>query len=572
VGLFAPSSVWAVDVGQSALKAIRATQAKGGMVIEVATLVEYPQLVAASGPQRDEILEQAIDKFVERSGIKPGERVALSIPSVGTIVRYINLPPVQRSRVPEIVRYEARQQIPFPLEESIWDYELVDRHYEPGEEIEVGLFAVRRENVYNILYHFEQRGFKVELIQLAPMAVYNFVRLSGLMDTVGMVISVGAACTDIIIADNKSLLVRSLPVAGNDMTRTLQDKLRVSFIQAEKLKRRSGTVAPEQAKRMLGVMLPVLHTFVAEIQRTLGYYRSQVRSIKLQKIVAVGNGVRVRGFRQYLAKQLEIPVEPVLTLAEQLRAPNGSASEVLRKNVPAFGAAIGLAAQVFGQAENEINLVPAEITQRHVLKAKRPFAASVAACCMLAMLLMWFTANRQFRSLGGALSYGQEVVDRERAFEDRFKQLDVSPLRGRLLKIQQIAVQRRRWIDFWSKLGELLPEDLKLRKLNVQAVNLERHRERLTKPGNHEKVVQWAKNAPGDAELLIVGAAGRLRYLPGKGFIETIDRVEEIRKQLLHKPEFAGFEVRPGSETKDDASNSIDLPDITWFIIPPGWG
>ena len=567
-------SIWAIDVGQSSLKGLNATKGKNGIVIETAVLIEYPQLVDAAGPaERDQMIADAVDKFVEKSGIKPGERVALSIPSVGAIVRFISLPPVQRSQIPEIVRYEARQQIPFPLEESIWDYQLVERDYEPGEELEVGLFAVRRENVYNILYHFEQRGFNVELIQLAPIAVYNFVRAAGLLDTVGVVISVGAACTDLIIADNKSLLVRSLPVAGNDMTRTLQEKLRVSFMQAENLKRRSATIAPEQAKRMLGVMLPILQTFVAEIQRTLGYYRSQVRSIKVSRIIALGSGAKIRGFRQYLAKRLEVPVEAVLGLGEGMSASSPPVGKFLEKNAPAFGAALGLAAQGLGQTENRINLTPAEILRKQTISAKRPFVAAIAACCMLAVLSMWVFSNRNFKLLDRSTADAYTAFEQVRGLQqevDKYK--DVWPYLGKVVMVRRIATQQRQFIELYSALGDLLPPDVALSGIEVRVTRLKSVRELIISNSHNQEVVNWVNSTPdhAEAEVLYVRAAGVLQGAPGTDFIGMMNRIDEINQELKSKREFAGFLIPPEKVALREGTNSLDLKEITWFIIPPG--
>lgn len=567
------NSIWAIDVGQSSLKGLKATKGRGGIVIEAGTLIEYPQLVEAEGPaERDQIIAEGVAKFIETSGIKPGDRVALSIPSIGAIVRYINLPPVQRAQIPEIVRYEARQQIPFPLEESIWDYQLVERDYEPGEELEVGLFAVRRENVYNVLYHFEQAGLNVELIQLAPIAAYNFVRTAGLLDTVGVVVSVGAACTDLIIADNRSLLVRSLPVAGNDMTRTLQEKLRVSFMQAENLKRRSANIAPEQAKRMLGVMLPILQTFVAEIQRTLGYYRSQVRSIKVNRIIALGSGAKIRGFRQYLAKRLEVPVEAVIQLGEGISPADEQVQKTVGGNVAAFGAALGLVAQALGDTENRINLTPGEILRKQVIKAKRPYVAAIGACCMLAVLSMWLMTNRGFVSLAKTSDNASSVLKRVKGFQEtveKYKQ--VWPYLSKLVAVREIARQQRQYLEFYTNLGDLMPKDVKLSGIDVRLTKLSAVKDRILANSKHPQVRQWA-NSPGNAEkeVLYIRAVGVLRGDPNKDFTEMIDRVEQIKAALRARREFAGFDIPVDQVVPLEGTNSLDLREITWVIIPPG--
>ena len=47
----------------------------------------------------------------------------MSLPGQSALARFIQLPPVESSQIAKIVEYEARQQIPFALEEVIWDYQ-----------------------------------------------------------------------------------------------------------------------------------------------------------------------------------------------------------------------------------------------------------------------------------------------------------------------------------------------------------------------------------------------------------------------------------------------------------------
>ena len=66
------------------------------------------------------------------------------------LARFVKLPPVEAKRIPEIVKYEARQQIPFPLDEVIWDFQRLGEASEVegfALETEVGLFAMKRDQV-----------------------------------------------------------------------------------------------------------------------------------------------------------------------------------------------------------------------------------------------------------------------------------------------------------------------------------------------------------------------------------------------------------------------------------------
>ena len=72
----------------------------------------------------DELTREALTRFLARNAIK-GDIVAISVPGQSGLTRFVKLPPVEEKKITDIVRFEAKQQIPFPLEEVVWDYPFV---------------------------------------------------------------------------------------------------------------------------------------------------------------------------------------------------------------------------------------------------------------------------------------------------------------------------------------------------------------------------------------------------------------------------------------------------------------
>ena len=59
-----------------------------------------------------------------------GGAVAVGVSGQQSFARFIKLPPVEAKKIPEIVRFEAIQQIPFPLDDVEWSYQLFqDRRF-----------------------------------------------------------------------------------------------------------------------------------------------------------------------------------------------------------------------------------------------------------------------------------------------------------------------------------------------------------------------------------------------------------------------------------------------------------
>lgn len=108
--------VWGIDLGQAGLKALR-LQREGDTVVATAfDLVEHAKLLNQPDADREALIREALEKFLSRNSIK-GDMVCISVPGQSGLFRTVKLPPVAENKIPDIVKFEAKQQIPFSLDE-----------------------------------------------------------------------------------------------------------------------------------------------------------------------------------------------------------------------------------------------------------------------------------------------------------------------------------------------------------------------------------------------------------------------------------------------------------------------
>src|SRR5438128_1256487 len=164
--------VWGIDVGQAALKALRLEMIDGAVTATAFDYIEHPKILSQPDADPDQLTREALEKFLSRNDIK-GDFMAVSVPGQSGLARFVKLPPVEEKKIPDIVKFEAKQQITFPLEEVVWAFQRLVN----GEAIdnmildaEVGLFAMKRDMVNRYLQHFKDVGVEVHIIQMAPLA------------------------------------------------------------------------------------------------------------------------------------------------------------------------------------------------------------------------------------------------------------------------------------------------------------------------------------------------------------------------------------------------------------------
>src|SRR6185503_15820371 len=117
-----PLGVWGIDLGQCALKAIRLEMKDGQVVATAFEYIEHPKILSQPDADPDELTREALQQFLSRNKIA-GDMVAISVPGQSGLARFVKLPPVDEKKIADIVKFEAKQQIPFPLEEVVWDFQ-----------------------------------------------------------------------------------------------------------------------------------------------------------------------------------------------------------------------------------------------------------------------------------------------------------------------------------------------------------------------------------------------------------------------------------------------------------------
>jgi len=474
------NAVWGIDIGQCALKALRCRPHEKDpqqIVVESYDYIEYPKILTQPEADPAELIREALEQFLSRNELG-SDGVAISVPGQNGLSRFIKLPPVESKKIPDIVKYEARQQIPFALEDVVWDYQqLTGGSEEDGFalEPEVGLFAMKRDQVTRALQPMEDAGIEVDFIQLAPLSVFNYVCFDRLEDLhtstfdpadppeSKVVISLGTDTTDLVITNGFRVWQRNIPIGGNHFTRSLSKELKLTFVKAEHLKR--NATQADNPKAVFQAMRPVFSDLLAEIQRSLGYFMSLDRSAKIGEVISLGNAMKLPGLQRYLTQNLEQEVKPVDQFS-RLSGGSATSGAQFKDNILSFAVAYGLCIQGLGKAEIHTNLLPEEMVRKRLIRAKKPWAVAGAAAVLLGLTLNYFThvsawQETETDDMGKAMSNADRVsqvasghTQRRSEIHQAFDTIEetgaslVSNVEGRLV-----------WLELLKAVDAALPHD-----------------------------------------------------------------------------------------------------------------
>ncbi|MEA3305534.1 MAG: type IV pilus assembly protein PilM, partial [Candidatus Omnitrophota bacterium] len=307
---FGNKRFFGIDIGASAIKLIEIKKTREGYRIVRGKLVELDidPLFDNSEKQRA-ITKDKLKKLLIEERINSGN-AALSISGQSVFIRSLKVPKVAKSKIERIVQYEAQLQVPFPINEVIWGYELFEIPDNP--ETEISLVAVKNNIVQERIDLLAGTGLCVDFIEVNPFAFFNAVNFSG--EAKGkIIIDIGAKFTDIIITEEHKIWTRSVLIGGNNMTKAVAAALNISFKEAEEIKRKEGMAVLDEADKtsasasragvISNAINQVLVELLADISKSMGYYKSQFGENKIFKEILITGGCsRLKNIDRYIAE------------------------------------------------------------------------------------------------------------------------------------------------------------------------------------------------------------------------------------------------------------------------------
>ena len=436
----------------------------GGLILE--DYVSRP-LPAEQGAEttRNPHVAFALDEVSRSLDSHAEVRYALSGGSVFT--RFVKLPNMGDGKVDQLVEFEAQQNVPCPISEVIWDYQLFT---EPSGETEVALVAIKADVLNQINEQVEEAGINVSAVDVAPMALLNAFRFNYPDVTEPcMLIDIGGRTTNLVFSEKGRVFCRSLPVGGATVTQAIAKEFQVPLEMAEEKKIRDGFIAlggayAEHSDPALAALARVARSAMtrihSEVVRTINYYRSQLGGSQPRMALLCGGGSAMPYTKEFFEEKLSLPVDYFNALRN---VSVGSKVEPLAASVAyKLGEHVGLALRRVSGCPMEIDLVPDSVAARRDVQQRKPlwFAAAAAVVAGFAAL----AAHAHFSSVKSAqmqkelAGKNQEITSLASRMDSEFKKADTID-RERLPMLGAIE-QRRVWPGILASLNKYFASDV----------------------------------------------------------------------------------------------------------------
>ena len=507
--MLAKDRILAVDIGNHAIKLAEFAPGKGGTVELVNFAVEALGLASEDEHLRGQYITTTIQSILRERGIRPGPAV-ICVSGQNVFSRFVKLPPVDKDKIAQIVAYEAQQNVPFPIDEVVWDYQLIGSS---EEELDVMLAAIKGDIVEVLTRAVASAGLSPELVDVAPMALYNAARFNQPeTHDCTLVVDAGGRSTDLVFMEAGRVFIRSLPVAGNAITQQIAREFEVSFDQAEQMKIERAYVAlggvykskgDQTTEAIAKICRSVMTRMHAEINRSISFYRGQQGGSKPARLILTGGASMIPGTDRFFRDKLGVEVD-YFNPFENVPIRDSVDTEEATANICRLGQVVGLALRNTLTCPIEINLMPDTIKAQKAFRQRQPLLIAAGAGVVLTLAVWWGF----YRQMAGLAEQRFEKVNREaQALDGLQRQLsrigqEITAIEGDVESLLDLGPRRAAWLDVLEELRRLLPDGMWIRRIERLPAPAQQARTDIA-PG----MTGMDEGPPPEVRLLISGMA-----------------------------------------------------------------
>ncbi len=457
-------SFLAVDFGAGSLKLAEfEVNEAGGLRLKQYGFKSLGQEGAQENTREATILK-ALQALLSEMGLKSKD-CNVCAPGFHVFSKFVKLPPVEQSKVTQIIQYEAQQNVPFPLSEVVWDYQILGQA--AGGELEVLLVAIKSDIVEGLFRVADAAGLKLQIADVSPAALCNAFRFNyGELDDCTMLLDIGAKTSNLLFFEKGKVYSRSINLGANSITQDFSTESKMKFEVAEKIKVEEGFVSlggayeepenPNQAaiSKIARQFMTRLHI---QVNQTMQFYRGQQGGSQPARLFLSGGASIMAYTAQFFAEKLNVPVEYFNPFRNVQIDPTVNLEELARV-AHSMGEVVGLGLRNLAHCPVELNLMPESTRKWRAFNEKKPYLIAT----VFTMVAVVGVTGLLFSELSSAkaehLAKANQLLEPAKKSDNEYKQANgqLTDATNQLGQLTTLINDRYYWVDTLPELRKVL--------------------------------------------------------------------------------------------------------------------
>ena len=458
------NSFLAVDFGAGSLKLAEFEANEAGGLVLKQYAIKSLGLEGSQETKREALILKTLQETIAALGIKAKD-INVCAPGFHVFSKFVKLPPVDAGKVTQIIQYEAQQNVPFPLAEVVWDYQILGTT--PGGELEVLLVAIKSDIVEGLFRTTAACGLSLQICDVSPAALCNTFRFNyGELEDCTMLLDIGAKTSNLLFFEKGKVFSRSINLGANAITQDFANEAKLKFDQADKIKIDEGFVSlggayEEPENQHQAAISKIARQFMTrlhiQVNQTLQFYRGQQGGSAPQRLFLSGGAAIMPYTAQFFAEKLNVPVE-YFNPFRSVQIDPGVNLEELSKVAHSLGEVVGLGLRNMANCPVELNLMPESTLRWQSFNQKKPYFIATLASLALMALAVGFLFNKLASVKRDKLAELQPKLDTLRGKDQQFRRVH-GELEKQLQDANQYAeflADRAQWVQILTEVRAAL--------------------------------------------------------------------------------------------------------------------
>ncbi len=306
--MFGSNKAIGLDVSDTTIEVIE-IQKKGSRDFEALSLgrVELePGVVEYGRIENEEKLKKAVFRVFNRAKPNPIEpvNVIFGLPESQVYTHFFYLKEQDKDKKrEEAIMAQLIKHVPLNKDDVVYTYK---QFQAKDQDQAVLVLAASRAVVSQWRNFFAKIGLRMERFDIETLAAFRPLYQKSISEPV-CVVDMGAKSTSIAVFDHHGLFYSHIfNRAGHHITRAIADKLNLSIVEAEKMKKKQG-LTPEN-KKLFKSISPILDKLAEEIVAVVGFFENKTGD-KVNEVVLIGGSSEMKNVDLYLEKNIGMSIK-----------------------------------------------------------------------------------------------------------------------------------------------------------------------------------------------------------------------------------------------------------------------
>jgi type IV pilus assembly protein PilM len=465
----APNRIYALNLGTQTMSLAEfQTNQSGGIVLsrfEQGEILGDPSVDATRLAQSKLEIQSLVGKF----GLK-NTKVNYAIASNVVFIRPVTLPSVgDEAQVEQIVGFEAAQNVPYPINQVVWDWQLLDDGSDGSVEVILG--AIKSDLLDEINEAVESSGVRAGVIEIGPLALYNAFRYNYAdADGCSLIVDIGSRTTNLIFVEPGKIFPRRLNIGGSSITTAIAKDLSLPFNEADQMKVEQGFVSlgggyaePDNADlaRMSKIIRNQMTRLHQEIARSITFYRSEHGGAQPTRVLLAGGTASFPYMREFFQEKFAGMEVDFFNPLRNVSVAGGLNVDEIGRKAHTIGELVGLALRSANSCPLELSLRPQSVVAAEARASQKPFIVATGVCIVAALGAMYAHYTKAAAVTGDELEKVKSKVSRLEPKESAIRKSrdEVMKKMQEAAPLTEAVSDREYWVRVIEDINSRLPED-----------------------------------------------------------------------------------------------------------------